>query len=318
VILDHDQVRDLCGIRDAGIVAAAAIRESKQARALVGDANALELAQLVEAGAAARHLLIENGVGLVRFIIGQMRFPADWADVFQEGMLAVVKAVDSFDPDRGSFSGFMWPHIRGAVLKAMSTDSGRLHLTAGQARDRVLVLSELSHRQAVRSSATSADLAAALNISQARVDRALAFRPHTPLPDPLQGGVDLADGGPRASDPAAVPIDRFVGMLPAKERDLMQMMYGFSGAPRTSSQIAEAMGCSTRTVDRLRNEAHQHLRELLDHFGDSRGPAQSRAKVDGSDSTCGLDRPTRTGRGGLRRSSPAVLPADSANRSRPI
>ena len=317
MILDDDQVRDLCRIRDAGIVAAA-LSESTQARALVGDANASELSQLVEAGVGARHLLIENGVGLVRFIIGQMRFPADWADVFQEGMLAVVKAVDSFDPDRGSFSGFMWPHIRGAVLKAMSTDSGRLHLTAGQARDRVLVMSELDHRQAVGSSATRADLAAALNISEARVDRALAFRPHAPLPDPLQGGVDLADGELRAGDPAAVPIDRFVGMLPARERDLMQMMYGFSGAPRTSSQIAEEMGCSTRTVDRLRNEAHQHLRELLDHFGDSRGPAQSRAKADGFDSTSGPDRPNRTGRRGTHRPSPAILAADSANRSRPI
>jgi len=200
----------------------------------------------------------------------------------------------------------------------MSTDSGQLYLTAGQARDRVLVMSELGHRRAVGASATSTDLAAALNISQARVDRALAFRPNTPLPDPLQGGVDVADGGPRASDAAAVPIDRFVGMLPVKERHLVQMMYGFSGAPRTSSQIAEAMCCSTRTVDRLRHEAHQHLRELLDHFGDARGPVQSRAKVDVSDSSCGPATPSRRGRAGPRRPSPAVLPADSATRSRPI
>jgi len=74
-----------------------------------------------------------------------------------------------------------------------------------------------------------------------------------------------------------VPIERFVGMLPTRERDLMQLMYGFSGPPHTSAQIAEAMGCSLRTVDRLRHEARQHLRELFDHFGDTPDTAQSRS-----------------------------------------
>ena len=271
MILDADQIRELCRVRDAGTIADAALRGSDHARAVTADANPRELGQLAEAGAQARHQLVDNGVGLVRFIIAQTHYHADWADVFQEGMLAVVKAVDSYDPDRGSFSTFMWAHIRGAVLTAMATDSMRLHLSPGQARDRARVLTELSHRQAFGLPATSTDLAAALNISEVRVTNAMAYRPHAPLADPLQGGRDVADRGPGMSGDS-VPVERFVAMLPPKERNLLNLLYGFNGqAPRTIPQIAASLGCSTSTAHRLRDQSHQHLHELLDHFGEGSG-----------------------------------------------
>lgn len=315
MILDEGQVHDLCRIRDAGLVASAALDDNDQARHLVHDANATELVQLVQAGVDARHALVENGVGLVRFIITQTGFAGDRADVFQEGMLAVVKAVDSYDPDRGAFATFMWPHIRGAVLKSMATDAGRLHLTAAQARDRVAVLRELNLRQTVGPSDASTDLATALNISQARVDRALAFRPHAPLPDPLHGGEDIADRAP-IEEPSTAPIERFVGMLPTRERNLMQLMYGFSGPPHTSAQISKAMGCSLRTVDRLRRDAQQHLRELLDHFGDAPDTTQSRFYTQRLHAPSGLTRSGAQVTGVGRRSS--VDPADPAHRPPPI
>jgi RNA polymerase sigma factor (sigma-70 family) len=315
VILDEEQVHDLCRIRDAGVVAGAALDDNDQARHLVHDANATELVQLVQAGVDARHALVENGVGLVRFIITQTSFAGDRADVFQEGMLAVVKAVDSYNPDRGTFATFMWPHIRGAVLKSMATDAGRLHLTAPQARDRVAVLRELNLRQTTGPSDAGTDLATALNISQARVDRALAFRPHSRLPDPLHGGEDVADRAPVEESPT-VPIERFVGMLPTRERNLMQLIYGFSGPPHTSAQIAATMGCSLRTVDRLRHEAQQHLRELLDHFGDAPDTTQSRSNTQRLSAASGLARsgPHATGFG----RSTSVRPANPAHRSPPI
>lgn len=306
MILDEAQVHDLCRIRDAGVVAGAALDDNDQARHLIDDANATELVKLVQAGVDARHALVENGVGLVRFIITQTGFAGDRADVFQEGMLAVVKAVDSYDPDRGAFATFMWPHIRGAVLKSMATDAGRLHLTPAQARDRVAVLRELNIRQTTGPSVAGTDLATTLNISQARVDRALAFRPHAPLPDPLHGGEDIADRSP-VEEPPTAPIERFVGMLPTRERELMQLMYGFSGPPHTSAQIAETIGCSLRTVDRLRHEAQQHLRELLDHFGDAPDTTQSRFYTQSLHPRSGLTRsgPHITGFGRRRPAGPS-------------
>ena len=206
----------------------------------------------------------------------------------------------------------MFSHVAPHPRRGPQVDAGRLHLTAAQARDRVSVLRELNLRQTRGPSATGTDLATTLNMSQARVDRALAFRPHAPLPDPLHGGEDIADRAPGEQSPT-VPIERFVGMLPTRERDLMQLMYGFSGPPHTSAQIAEAMGCSLRTVDRFRHEAQQHLRELLDHFGDAPDTTQSRSNTQRLSAASGLARsgPHATGFG----RSTSVRPAGAAHRS---
>ena len=113
-----------------------------------------------------------------------------------------------------------------------------------------------------------------------------------------------------------MPIERFVGMLPTRERNLMQLIYGFSGPPHTSAQIAATMGCSLRTVDRLRHEAQQHLRELLDHFGDAPDTTQSRSNTQRLSAASGLARsgPHATGFG----RSTSVRPANPAHRSPPI
>lgn len=274
--LDTDQVRELCRARDAGIIADAALRGRDDAQALTAAANPRELGQLVEAGVEARHQLVANGIGLVKFIIAKNNYHGDWTDIFQEGVLAVVKAVDRYDPDRGAYSTYMWPHINGAVITTMATDTMRLHLTPRQARDRASVLTEISRREAAGLPATTADLASALSLSDERVGRALAYRPHAPLGDPLSGGQDFADPRPDNSGDA-VPVARYVAMLPPNERDLLEQFYGLNGeAPRTIPQIAATLGCSTSTAHRLQDQSHQHLHELLDHFGERSGhPASS-------------------------------------------
>ena len=266
--LDADQVRGLCRARDAGIIADAALRGIDHAQALTTAATLRELAQLVEAGRDARHQLVGNGIGLEKYPIAKTNYHGDWTDVFQEGVLAVVKAVDRYDPDRGAFSTYMWPHIKGAVLTAMATDTMRLHLTPRQARDRASVLTEISRREAAGLPATRADLASALSLSDERVGSALAYRPHAPLADPLRGGQDFADPSPGASV-VKVPVERYVAMLPPNERHLLELLYGLNGqTPRTIPQIAATLGCSTSTAHRLQDQSHEHLHGLLVHFGE--------------------------------------------------
>lgn len=265
--LTTDQVRELCRIRDAGIIATAALQGDDHARDLAPGANSRELGLLAHAGADARHQLVDNGVGLVKSVLVEMNYHGDWADVFQDGMLAVVKAVDRFDPDRGAFSTFMWPHIKGAVLTAMATDTMRLDLTPNQARDRARVLTEITRREASGLSTSSTDLTKALRISTTRITRAMAYRPHAPLGDPLRGGQDMAIETPGHNDDN-VPVGRYVAMLPPNERTFLEHLYGLNGqTARTITQIAATLGCSKSTAHRLQDQAHQHLHELLNHFG---------------------------------------------------
>jgi RNA polymerase nonessential primary-like sigma factor len=278
--LDTERVRELCRIRDAGIIADAALRGTDHAQALTVGASPRELGQLVEAGVDARHQLVDNGIGLVKFVIARTNYHGDWTDVFQEGVLAVVKAVDRYDPDRGAFSTFMWPHIKGAVLTAMATDTMRLHLTPRQARDRATVLTEMSRREAAGLPATRADLASALNISEERLTRALAYRPHAPLGDPLRGGQDFADPRPVSSS-ETLPVERYVAMLPPTERSVIELLYGLNGqAPRTLPQVATTLGCSRSTAHRLQDQSHRHLHELLVHFGESTSDRLSDGRSD--------------------------------------
>ena len=314
--LDTDQVRDLCRARDAGIIADAALRGIDHAQALTAAANLRELGQLVQAGVDARHQLVNNGIGLVKFIIAKNNYHGDWTDIFQEGVLAVVKAVDRYDPDRGAYSTYMWPHINGAILAAMASDTMRLHLTPRQARDRASVLTEISRREAAGLSATRADLASALNLSDERVGRALAYRPHTPLGDPLRGGQDIADPRPGNSGDA-VPVARYVAMLPPNERSLLELLYGLNGqTPRTIPQIAVTLGCSTSTAHRLQDQSHQHLHELLEHFGESTGDRLSKMRRDEESprlETLRVEQPTCPERPRRRRiGDPAWRPARAA------
>lgn len=295
--LDDGQVRELCRARDAGTIAAAALSRDDRSLALVRGATSTELEQLAEAGDRARQELMEKAVGLVRFMIRQMGIQADRDDVFQDGMLAVARAVDAYDPDRGSFSTFMWPHIRGAMLHAIATDSGRLHLTAAQARDRARVLTQMGAEAAAGAAMTSGDLAAALDMSEARVEAALAYRPHAPLPDPGQGGVDVALPDRSVEDRVDVPLDRYIGMLPGRERTLVELLYGFTGSRHTCAEVAGLLRCSLRTVDRLRGQAVEHLLELLDHFEDGAGPQPVRGRQSAPTAADIPDRSHLTGRG---------------------
>jgi DNA-directed RNA polymerase specialized sigma subunit len=316
VTLDDAEVRQLCRIRDAGTIAAAAVGLDAHALMLVRDATLSELSQMVDAGQRARHNLMENAVGLVHSMIRQLGIQADRADVFQDGMLAVADAVDAFDPDKGRFSSFMWPHIRGAVLHAIATDSGRLDLTSGQARDRARVMTEVRHRYGDGASVTTRDLAAALTMSEARVDAALAYRPHVPLPDPSRGGADVAAPELDAGDSLGVPLERYVGMLPSRERALVELLYGFTGTRHTGAEIADLLRCSPSTVGRLRDQAVGHLHELLSHFdqADAQRPSSREAARSAEGAA---PSPPRSGPGAASQAS-SPLAAGGPDLSRPI
>ena len=67
---------------------------------------------------SARNRMVEGNLGLVRVVCGRIK-RANTEDLFQEGVLALLRAIDGYDPTKGcSFASYAVPWIRGAVLDA--------------------------------------------------------------------------------------------------------------------------------------------------------------------------------------------------------
>jgi len=82
-------------------------------------ATAEELHTLAEEGRQARDELVLANLGLVKVIAGEMarRRRASFADLFQEGCVAIQQAVMSYDWHKGPFGPYAGMWVRAAVRK---------------------------------------------------------------------------------------------------------------------------------------------------------------------------------------------------------
>ena len=92
---------------------------------------------------AKRNAFIEAHVGLVRHVVNRHGWSAGVSrdDLIQEGLLAMCRAVERFDPDRGArFSSYAVPVIRHAIaqhVRRMGSGPG----TRGLARSMIVGVS---------------------------------------------------------------------------------------------------------------------------------------------------------------------------------
>lgn len=114
------QVSDWAAAIEAGVLAAAA-REDPQVP-WRGDATEEELRALEEAGAQAQQDLVAANLGLVGAVLGPYaRGGTSTADLFQEGCLGLIAAVERFDHRRGvRFSTYATYWVRTCVSSATS------------------------------------------------------------------------------------------------------------------------------------------------------------------------------------------------------
>lgn len=260
--LTDDQWRDLCRRRDAGIVAAAASTDPRAA-SLVQGASRSELDALIADGRAARNRMVEANLALVSSIVKSIvHGDRNRDDYLQEGMVALISAVDRYDPDDGAFAPFAAPRIRGAVHDMLSTGGGEHHINPYQARMRELVRSRTRRLEAAGLPATHRDVAKELDRTEEWVARYASYRP------PVDITGEMADRtNPELLDSVgAVPLSRYLRMLPKEERVALRLVHGFAGRPHTMEEAGRVMGLSAATVSRRVNSGHRHLEALAARF----------------------------------------------------
>ncbi len=194
-------------------------------------------------------------------------------DLTQVAYLALVKAADRFDPDRGAeFATFATPTVLGEI-KRHFRDKGWAVRVPRHLQELRLALTkaidELTHE--LKRSPTVPELATHLAVSQDEVlqglecGRAYSTQSIDPLLDPddddvpLTSVIGVADPGlDRVEDRHA--LKPLMDRLPERERRMLEMRF-FQNL--TQTQIAEELGISQMHVSRLLTRTLTDLRQQM-------------------------------------------------------
>ena len=229
-----------------------------------GGRNDVELGWLVRDGdTGARRVLIERYIPLARSLALRYRRTAEpLDDLIQVASLALVKAVDRWDPDRGhAFSTFAVPTILGELRRHFRDTTWmvrpprhilELSLLVEHAREPMGAL--------LGRDPTAAEFAERLGRSEAEVAEALqagAGRSVRSLDNPVQDAEQTAatvgdligddDAGFERADERAT-IELLSSILDERARQVLRMRYEHD---LLQSEIAAVVGCSQMQVSRI-------------------------------------------------------------------
>jgi RNA polymerase sigma-B factor len=230
----------------------------------------------------ARTELIERHLPLARSLASRYRYtPQPFEDLVQVASLALVKAVDGFDPERGSpFATYAVATILGEIKRHMRDVGWAVHLPRA-IKERVLAVerAERSLSPRLGRSPSAQELAAEAGLSAEEVLEALSARmAHDAVsidpPAPGEQAPAAGDGALTVSDPRLDGADDRLSLsdalraLPLRERTIVRLRF-IDGL--TQTEIAERVGLSQMHVSRLLRSSLETLREELD--GDAGGAA---------------------------------------------
>jgi RNA polymerase sigma-B factor len=196
-------------------------------------------------------------------------------DLVQIANVGLVKAVDRFDPERGTrFSTFAAPTISGELRRHFRDAAWRLHATRS-VQEAYLAVREASERmlQQRERTPTVRELAEATGLDPELVIEALQARAAqrvTSLDQPLRDGAEdgtttLADrlGGEDARYrliEESASLGPALARLTLRQRRILVLRFG---RDRVQREIARELGCSQMQISRELRAALEELREAV-------------------------------------------------------
>ena len=218
---------------------------------------------------ALRAELTEAYLPLAASLAARYAGRAELDDLEQAANLALVKAVDRFDPSKGfEFTTFAWATISGELKRHLRDRSWGLRVPR-RVQERFLVTARAAedlHQQLGRPP-TVQELSALTGLDEEATIEALEVRSLHRLPSldaPMQGG----DGETAEHGSVDESFDKFddrdlvqrlVGKLGDRERELLRLRFD---EQLTQSEIAGRIGVSQMHVSRLLSSTLDQLRKL--------------------------------------------------------
>jgi RNA polymerase sigma factor (sigma-70 family) len=273
--------RELAGRTDTrgGDVAARELwDEAERSQAVSGD-EAAELARRAKAGdEAAREELIRRLLPLVHSTARRYRTEGlEQADLLQEGIVGLLRALQRFDPGRGvPFAAFATWWIRQSLQEARSDFMRPLRLPPKALRQLSQLKSEHQRiYQGERRSAKVPELAERTNIELEQAEALMvADARERSLDEPI-GGMDTELGtlGDLLEDPLSAAVyedvvDAVAGQqlrgllsrLTDREREVVGARFGFDAPAEKLSEVGERLGLSAVRVRQIEERALAKLR----------------------------------------------------------
>ena len=229
------------------------------------------------ADGAARRELIERHLPLARSLAARYAYtPQPLDDLIQVASLGLVKAVDGFDPDRGTpFASYAVATILGELRRHMREAAWTVHVPRAL-KERVVAVERAERALTARGTAapTAEALAAEAGIGVEEVLDALAARvAHDAVPLEGPGGGAGSPTSAGRTDPALATRDealesapdrmsltRALDAVPPREREIVTLRF-VEGL--TQSEIGARVGLSQMQVSRLLRATLEALRAEL-------------------------------------------------------
>jgi RNA polymerase primary sigma factor/RNA polymerase nonessential primary-like sigma factor len=264
-LLSAEEERDLAYQIEAGVLAEAVRLSGRPWR----DATEAELALIEERGERARQRFIRANLRMVakaaRQAAGRSGLPD--SDLFQEGCLGLICAVERFDCNLGfRFSTYAMFWVRAYIGAATANLLGAMNLpTSRAAQLRTLLGVEVELAQSFGRPATVAEVASWFGRSEQWVAELLAHRAPQLVDD-----VQIEHAAPAADSNSCESVldhDRpgaeLLWHLKGLARQVMLLRYGFDdGRVHSYAEIGRLLDVSVSRVRRMENQALEILRSV--------------------------------------------------------
>jgi RNA polymerase primary sigma factor len=263
--LTRAEIIELQRAIEAGLLA----REARASGPGFADATEQELRALEDKGEQARQRFIRANLGLVGMVSRQYaaRSQLSDAELFQEGCIGLITAVERFDHARGhGFSTYALFWIRAFVGAATAKHLGAMNLPTSRAEQlRAAHGLETALTQSLGRPPTLPELADALGRSEEWTAGLLSHqRPRS---------LELLDGAAlerlKAHDELdailiePLPVRELLFRLDELDRRVLELRLGFAdGEARTYADTARVLEISVTRVRRIEARALEKLREF--------------------------------------------------------
>ena len=242
----------------------------------------------------ARDAFVLHNTRLVYSVVaGYLGQGLDEEDLFQHGVLGLLRAARKFDADRGNkFSTYAIWWIKQSITRAIADEGAAIRIPVHMhERMRKVTTAESALRRDGKP-ATAADVALATGLDVRTVDEVRALSKVTDSLDRIIGdGVHLGDLL-SLPNPAPGPeeilqeimsketVKEWLGKLSGKEADILCRRLGLNGdEPETLEQIGRDYGVSRERIRQLEMKALDQIRAELPKELRERLPAHLRERL---------------------------------------
>lgn len=215
-----------------------------------------DLAQVAADGERARTEFTRANTGLVWWIVGPIarRTGHNAVELFQEGAIGLLEAIQRFDPARARFTTYAVPRIRMRAWDAAVTSHGALGIPPRRARQWRRARGVVAELTASLARVPRAgEVARVTGESIAVTQSLLAFAPPIPLSPDAQRWDSLATAIQQrtaSDDVDRAAVRRLLRRLDDLDRAMMVQLYGLDGPALTHAEVARSQGRSVSTIRR--------------------------------------------------------------------